>query len=100
MGTSLDRQTRSFCGGACTAATAMCEVCAAAQRRGSLGNALAGLEREAESQDEEELELLEDEEIGDVWPPHPFQCVFSRSHLPLSVADLFFPSCRPTRLAI
>ncbi|GAA6027204.1 hypothetical protein JCM8097_002482 [Rhodosporidiobolus ruineniae] len=68
-----ERQTRTFCGGACTAATAMCEVCAAAQRRGSLGEALAGLEREMEEQEEEELELLEDEEVGDVWPPHPFQ---------------------------
>ncbi|GAA5851196.1 hypothetical protein JCM8547_004162 [Rhodosporidiobolus lusitaniae] len=75
LGTSFDRSGgRSFCGGACTAATAMCEVCAAAQRRGSLGGVLTDLERAlAAEQEEEELELLEDEEVGDVWPPHPFQ---------------------------
>ncbi|GAA5978697.1 hypothetical protein JCM11641_006146 [Rhodosporidiobolus odoratus] len=68
-----ERAQRSFCGGACTAATAMCEVCAAAQRRGSLGGPLTNLQRELEEQDEEGLEPLEDEDIGDVWPPHPFQ---------------------------
>ncbi|GAA6011975.1 hypothetical protein JCM10207_003446 [Rhodosporidiobolus poonsookiae] len=70
---AAERVQRSFCGGACTAATAMCEVCAAAQRRGSLGGALTGLEHELEDQEIEELDLLEDEEDADIWPPHPFQ---------------------------
>lgn len=87
MGTSLDRQQRSFCGGACTAATAMCEVCAAAQRRGSLP--LDGLEREMEELDDEELDLLEEEEVGDVWPPHPFQYALSSSpSFTVAAADL------------
>ncbi|GAA5899274.1 hypothetical protein JCM6882_009302 [Rhodosporidiobolus microsporus] len=73
LSTSTERAGRSFCGGACTAATAMCEACAAAQRRGSLGNAMAGIERMEEMESDEELELLEDEEDADVWPPHPFQ---------------------------
>ncbi|GAA5899894.1 hypothetical protein JCM5296_006208 [Sporobolomyces johnsonii] len=63
---------RSACGGKCHAATAMCEVCAAQQRRGSLGNALAGLEREQELSEDEELDPFEEED-ADVWPPHPFQ---------------------------
>ncbi|BGP16120.1 hypothetical protein JCM10213_007500 [Rhodosporidiobolus nylandii] len=68
-----DRAMRSFCGGACAAATAMCEVCAAAQRRGSLGGPLTDLEREREELEDEELQLLEHEEDADIWPPHPFQ---------------------------
>ncbi|GAA5959812.1 hypothetical protein JCM21900_001026 [Sporobolomyces salmonicolor] len=63
---------KSACGGKCHAATAMCEVCAAQQRRGSLGNVLAGLEREQELSEDEELDPLEEED-ADVWPPHPFQ---------------------------
>lgn len=68
---------KSICGGACSAATAMCEVCSKREnvRRGSLGRVLAGIQRG------EEEELAEDEDDGadlllddpDVWPPHPFQ---------------------------
>lgn len=67
-------QMRSVCGGACIVGTAMCEVCAAAQRRGSLGNALDERDRLLdEDEDDEELEGLELAEDADVWPPHPFQ---------------------------
>ncbi|BGP40013.1 3',5'-cyclic-nucleotide phosphodiesterase [Rhodotorula kratochvilovae] len=67
-------QARSVCGGACLIGTAMCEVCSAAQRRGSLGNALDERDRFVdEDEDDEELELLEVAEDSDVWPPHPFQ---------------------------
>lgn len=73
----------------------MCEVCAAAQRRGSLGNALEERDRLEEEEDDEELDLLEGEEDSDVWPPHPFQCVplFSlqslceRTDVPLAQTD-------------
>ncbi|GAA5998996.1 3',5'-cyclic-nucleotide phosphodiesterase PDE2 [Rhodotorula paludigena] len=76
LSTSGDRERipRSVCGGACLVGTAMCEVCAAAQRRGSLGNAFEERDRQFDDdEDDEELELLEAEEVSDVWPPHPFQ---------------------------
>ncbi|GAA6048229.1 hypothetical protein JCM3770_006493 [Rhodotorula araucariae] len=67
-------QARSVCGGACLIGTAMCEVCSAAQRRGSLGNALDERDRFVdEDEDDEELDLLEVAQDSDVWPPHPFQ---------------------------
>ncbi|GAA5842573.1 hypothetical protein JCM9279_003623 [Rhodotorula babjevae] len=68
-------QMRSVCGGACIVGTAMCEVCAAAQRRGSLGsNAFDERDRlDDDDDDDDELEGLELAEDADVWPPHPFQ---------------------------
>lgn len=65
---------KSSCGGACTTATAMCEPCCRREnsRRGSLGRALAGIERGMEEQlvDDDEAEL--EEEDPSVWPPFPF----------------------------
>lgn len=65
---------KSICGGACHTATAMCEVCSKKEnaRRGSLGMALAGIQR-----DEQEEELYDDEpeleqDDPSVWPPFPF----------------------------
>lgn len=61
--------------------TAMCEVCAAAQRRGSLGNALDEALRQRDDDDrddeeeEEELHFLDAAEEANLWPPHPFQYV-------------------------
>lgn len=59
--------------------TAMCEVCSAAQRRGSLGNAfddaIRQLDDPDEDEEEEELHLLDAAEEANLWPPHPFQYV-------------------------
>lgn len=77
LSTSAERAQRSICGGACMLGTAMCEVCAAAQRRGSLGNVIEAVVRQFEGdddeEDEEELHLLDDAEELNLWPPHPFQ---------------------------
>ncbi|GAA5989589.1 hypothetical protein JCM10908_000545 [Rhodotorula pacifica] len=79
LSTSAERAQRSICGGACMLGTAMCEVCAAAQRRGSLDNALDGVVRQLEDDDheeeeeDEELHLLDAAEEANLWPPHPFQ---------------------------
>ncbi|BGP55449.1 3',5'-cyclic-nucleotide phosphodiesterase [Rhodotorula sphaerocarpa] len=77
LSTSAERAQRSICGGACMLGTAMCEVCAAAQRRGSLGNVIEAVVKQYEGdddeEDEEELHLLDDAEELNLWPPHPFQ---------------------------
>lgn len=77
LSTSAERAQRSICGGACMLGTAMCEVCAAAQRRGSLGNAFDDAIRQFddpdEDEEEEELHLLDAAEEANLWPPHPFQ---------------------------
>ncbi|GAA5879403.1 hypothetical protein JCM3774_005230 [Rhodotorula dairenensis] len=79
LSTSAERAQRSICGGACMLGTAMCEVCAAGQRRGSLGNALEdairqlGDDERDDEEEEEELHLLDAAEEANLWPPHPFQ---------------------------
>lgn len=79
LSTSAERAQRSICGGACMLGTAMCEVCSAAQRRGSLGNAfddaIRQLDDPDEDEEEEELHLLDAAEEANLWPPHPFQYV-------------------------
>lgn len=65
---------KSICGGACHTATAMCEVCSKKEnaRRGSLGMALAGIQRDEQEEElyDDEPELEEDD--PSVWPPYPF----------------------------
>jgi hypothetical protein len=65
------------CGGACSAATAMCEVCSKREnsRRGSLGRVLAGIQRgeEEDRADEDAWDGIEVTDDPDVWPPYPFQ---------------------------
>ncbi|GAA6059261.1 hypothetical protein JCM10212_006654 [Sporobolomyces blumeae] len=65
--------SRGACGGACQATTALCVICAANQRRGSLPNNSLGESDESSDEDDEELDLLEDREHPDLWPPYPFQ---------------------------
>jgi len=65
--------SRGACGGACQATTALCVICAAAQRRGSLPtSSLVDSDGSSEEEDEE-LDMLEDREDPDLWPPYPFQ---------------------------
>lgn len=66
------------CGGACSAATAMCAVCSKREnaRRGSLGRVLAGIHRGEEQDhwdDEDVWDRPDLENDPDVWPPYPFQ---------------------------
>ncbi|GAA6016521.1 hypothetical protein JCM11491_002349 [Sporobolomyces phaffii] len=64
--------SRGACGGACQATTALCVICAAAQRRGSLpNNSLA--ESDSSEEEDEELDFVEEQEHPDLWPPYPFQ---------------------------
>ncbi|GAA5883544.1 hypothetical protein JCM16303_005478 [Sporobolomyces ruberrimus] len=64
---------RGACGGACQATTALCVICAAAQRRGSLPtNSFADSDQSSE-EDDDELDILEEREHPDLWPPYPFQ---------------------------
>lgn len=88
--------SRGACGGACQATTALCVICAAAQRRGSLPTSSL-VDSDGSSEEDEELDMLEDREDPDLWPPYPFQYVPSRPFLPPGcVADAAFPN-RPTR---
>ncbi|GAA5829618.1 hypothetical protein JCM3766R1_001240 [Sporobolomyces carnicolor] len=68
--------SRGACGGACQATTALCVICAAAQRRGSLPtNSLADSDASSEEDDDDELDFVEEREHPDLWPPYPFQWV-------------------------
>lgn len=101
LSSSVERAQRSVCGGACLIGTAMCEVCAAAQRRGSLGNALEERDRLLEEEDDDdELDLLEGEEDSDIWPPHPFQCFVYFWFCTRAGASADCRVRRPTRHAI
>ncbi|GAA5943750.1 3',5'-cyclic-nucleotide phosphodiesterase PDE2 [Sporobolomyces koalae] len=63
---------RGACGGACQGSTALCVICAVAQRRGSLpNNTLA--DSDTSEEEDEELDFYEEGEDPDVWPPYPFQ---------------------------
>lgn len=64
--------SRGACGGACQATTALCVICAAAQRRGSLPTSSL-VDSDGSSEEDEELDMLEDREDPDLWPPYPFQ---------------------------
>ncbi|GAA5911213.1 3',5'-cyclic-nucleotide phosphodiesterase PDE2 [Sporobolomyces salmoneus] len=65
---------RGACGGACQATTALCVICAAAQRRGSLPtNTLADSDTSSDEEEDEELDYFEEREDPDLWPPYPFQ---------------------------
>ncbi|GAA5985760.1 hypothetical protein JCM5350_005272, partial [Sporobolomyces pararoseus] len=66
--------SRGACGGACQATTALCVICAVAQRRGSLPtNSLVDSDTSSEEDEDEELDFFEEREHPDLWPPYPFQ---------------------------
>ena len=64
----------------------MCETCSKKEnaRRGSLGMALAGIQRGEEQEEEYDDEAELEEEDPSIWPPFPFMCAPSVHTCPLS----------------